>query len=249
MTGHNRSTAIPDSLAFYASEPHQCNYLPGKEALTVFADPNAAMNTAIYSRIIDYGFRRSGEYVYIPRCPGCDACISVRIPVHEFKPNRNQRRIIQKNSELVVHRHPPVFSEKHYQLYCSYIHSRHHGGGMDNPTPKDYVKFLTSSWSDTVFYEFSLRGQMLAVSVVDRLHKGLSAVYTFFDPAEEKRSLGGYAILWLIEETRVMGLKWLYLGYYIADCQKMMYKSHYRPLEAFINGRWHKFNKDELITL
>lgn len=249
MTGHHRSTKIPDSLAFYASEPHQCNYLPDKQALTVFADPNAIMNTSIYSRIIDYGFRRSGEYVYIPRCPGCDACISVRIPVNEFKPDRSQRRIIRKNSDLTILRHPPVFNEKHYQLYRTYIQSRHHGGGMDNPTPKDYVKFLTSSWSNTVFYEFNLSGRLLAVSVVDHLHNGLSAVYTHFDPAEEKRSLGSYAILWLIKETRLLGLNWLYLGYYIANCQKMLYKSRYRPLEAFINGHWHKFHKDEPITL
>jgi arginyl-tRNA--protein-N-Asp/Glu arginylyltransferase len=247
MTGHTRTT-IPESLAFYASEPHQCNYLPDRSALTVFADPNAIMNSAIYSRIIDYGFRRSGEYVYIPRCPGCDACLSVRIPAEDFKPDRNQRRILKKNSDLAVHRHPPVFNKKHYQLYKTYIQSRHQGGGMDNPTPKDYIKFLTSSWSHTVFYEFKAHGRLLAVSVVDQLHKGLSAVYTYFDPAEYKRSLGNYAILWLIEETRLLNLNWLYLGYYISDCQKMMYKSHYRPLEAFINGRWCRFNKNAPIT-
>ena len=120
---------------------------------------------------------------------------------------------------------------------------------MDNPTPKDYVKFLTSSWSNTVFYEFKLRGRLVAVSIVDHLHKGLSAVYTHFDPAEDKRGLGNYAILWLIEETRMLGLKWLYLGYYIADCQKMAYKNRYRPLEGYIDGAWHKFDKDEPITL
>ena len=249
MTGNTRSSTIPNSLAFYASEPHQCNYLPDQQALTVFADPNVPMTTAIYSRIIEYGFRRSGEYVYTPRCPGCDACISVRIPVGDFVPSRNQRRVLSKNADLTVRPHPPVFNAEHYQLYCLYIASRHKDGGMDNPTPKDYVKFLSSSWSHTVFYEIRLHGQLIAVSVVDHLHTGLSAVYTYFDPDLEKRSPGSYAILWLIDETRRLGLTWLYLGYYIPHCQKMNYKDRYRPLEAFINGRWRKYLKNEAISI
>ncbi|WP_455211317.1 arginyltransferase [Kaarinaea lacus] len=248
MTGNTRNTTIPNSLAFFASEPHQCNYLPDKQALTVFADPNVPMTTAIYSRIIEYGFRRSGQYVYIPKCPACNACISVRIPVNAFIPSRNQRRVINKNSDLSVHHHSASFNEQHYQLYRMYIHSRHSGGGMDNPTAGDYLKFLSSSWSDTVFYELRRRNQLIGVTVADRLHSGLSAVYTFFDPVQEKRSPGSYAILWLIEEARRLGLRWLYLGYYIPNCQKMNYKNRYRPLEAFIDGQWRKYTKGQTIS-
>jgi arginine-tRNA-protein transferase len=248
MTGNTRRTSIPNSLAFYAGEPHPCNYLPDKQALTVFADPNAPMTTAIYSRIIEYGFRRSGEYVYTPKCPDCNSCISVRIPVRGFIPSRNQRRVINKNSALSVHHHPAEFNNEHYQLYRTYIHSRHSGGGMDNPTPQDYLKFLSSTWNHTAFYEIRLRHQLIAVAVVDHLHTGLSAVYTYFDPHEEKRSLGTYAILWLIEEARRLGLTWLYLGYYIPNCQKMNYKDRYRPLEAFINGQWRQYTKNQSIS-
>ena len=248
MTGNTRNTAIPNSLAFYASEPHPCNYLPDKLALTVFADPNVPMTTAIYSRIIEYGFRRSGEYVYIPKCPDCNSCISVRIPVAEFIPNRNQRRVINRNSDISMQRHTPTFNDERYQMYRTYIHSRHSGGGMDNPTAGDYLKFLSSSWSDTVFYEMRLQDQLIGVTVADQLHIGLSAVYTYFDPNEEKRSPGSFAILWLIEEARRLGLRWLYLGYYIPGCRKMSYKDRFRPLEAFINGRWHKFSKNQSIS-
>jgi arginine-tRNA-protein transferase len=249
MTGNTRRTVIPNTLAFYASEPHQCNYLPDKQALTVFADPNVPMDTAIYSRIIDYGFRRSGEYVYIPRCPDCDACISVRIPVDEFRPNRNQRRVMKNNTDLSVRHHPPVFNEQHFQLYRTYLRSRHSGGGMDNPTVQDYVKFLASSWSDTVFYEIRRQNQLIGVTVADHLFSGLSAVYTFFDPNEDKRSPGSYAILWLVEQARRLGMRWVYLGYYIPGCQKMSYKDQYRPLEAFIGGQWCKYPKNKSISL
>ncbi|MCG6969670.1 MAG: arginyltransferase [Gammaproteobacteria bacterium] len=249
MTSNTRSSVIPNTLAFYASEPHQCNYLPHKQALTVFADPNVPMTTSIYSRIIEYGFRRSGEYVYIPRCPNCDACISVRIPVNDFSPSRNQRRVMNKNADLSVHNHPPVFNEEHYQLYRTYLNSRHRGGGMENPTVQDYVKFLASSWSHTVFYEIRRQQQLIGVTVADHLHTGMSAVYTFFDPNEEKLSPGSYAILWLVEQARRLEMRWLYLGYYIPNCQKMSYKDRFRPLEAFINGQWRKFSKNEIICL
>jgi len=249
MTGNTRNSAIPNSLAFFASEPHPCNYLPDKQALTVFADPNVPMTTAIYGRIIEYGFRRSGEYVYIPKCPNCDACISVRIPVNEFVSSRNQRRVNKKNSDLSVHSHAATFNDEHYRLYCSYIHSRHSGGGMDNPTEKDYLKFLSSSWSDTVFYEIRLHQRLIGVTVADRLRSGLSAVYTFFDPEQEKRSPGNFAILWLIAEARRLDLRWLYLGYYIPNCQKMSYKDRYRPLEAFVGGQWRKYSKNQSISL
>jgi arginyl-tRNA--protein-N-Asp/Glu arginylyltransferase len=35
-----------------------------------------------------------------------------------------------------------------------------------------------------------------------------------------------------------MGLEYLYLGYWIRDCQKMSYKADYRPLQVYQNSRW-----------
>jgi arginyl-tRNA--protein-N-Asp/Glu arginylyltransferase len=79
---------------------------------------------------------------------------------------------------------------------------------------------------------------LIAVAVSDVLDTGLSAVYTFFDPQLEKRSLGNFAILWQIEQARAMGLDYLYLGYLIKGCAKMEYKSTFRPLEMLIEGEW-----------
>jgi arginyl-tRNA--protein-N-Asp/Glu arginylyltransferase len=38
--------------------------------------------------------------------------------------------------------------------------------------------------------------------VLDRLENGLSAIYTYYEPAEHRRSLGSYVILWQIERAR-----------------------------------------------
>ena len=48
-----------------------------------------------------------------------------------------------------------------------YLKFRHMGGGMDNPTETNYMEFLTSSWSDTFFYEMRRDGKLLCVAVVD----------------------------------------------------------------------------------
>ena len=76
------------------------------------------------------------------------------------------------------------------------------------------------------------------MGVSDVLDGGLSAVYTFLDPALEKRSLGNFVILWQIELARSLGLDHLYLGYWIKDCAKMDYKSTFRPLEMLFEGKW-----------
>ena len=135
------------------------------------------------------------------------------------------------------------FSEEHFLLYSRYLGARHANGGMDNPTRKQYRDFLLSSWSDTLLYEFRLGGHLLAVAVADHLVDGLSAVYTFFDPGFSWRGIGNYCILWQIEETRRLGLSWLYLGYWIAESPKMLYKQEFLPQERFLEGRWHLFER------
>ena len=100
------------------------------------------------------------------------------------------------------------------------------------------MEFLTCAWSDTVFYELRLGEDLLGVTVADRLEDGLSAVYTFFDPASAERSLGVFAILWQIAEARRLGMEWVYLGYWIEQSAKMRYKTEYQPLEYFRQGRW-----------
>ena len=83
-----------------------------------------------------------------------------------------------------------------------------------------------------------VRMWLLAVAVVDRLENGLSAIYTYYEPAEEKRSLGSYVILWQIGRARELGLPAVYLGYWIRNCRKMNYKTRFRPVELLANGHW-----------
>ncbi len=231
------SDFIPPELFFYASAPHPCSYL-NEEAVTLFADPNAKMDTSLYSTLSDLGFRRSGEFVYSPRCPACKACLPVRIPVNDFKANRSQRRNQKLNNDLAVTIHPAEFNPHHFDLYRRYMDRRHPEGSMAKPDEEQYLRFFISRWADTRFVEFSADGKSLAIAVMDILNQGLSAVYTFFEPQADKRGLGVYAVLWLIEEAKRRGLAYVYLGYLIHESPKMNYKLHYQPLEFFQNGVW-----------
>lgn len=237
---HERPMAIPPELLFYITAPHPCSYIEGQEAVTLFADPAAAMNTALYSALSARGFRRSGEHVYTPRCPHCNACIPVRIPVERFKPDRSQRRNLKQNSDLSATILPAEYRENHFAMYRRYMAARHADGSMADPDPQQYNEFFGSSWCETRYVEFTAAGKPLAVSVMDVLSDGLSAVYTFFEPEENKRGLGVYAVLWLIEEAKRRGLPYIYLGYLIHGSPKMAYKARYRPLEAFRDGHWQR---------
>ena len=231
-----------NKIRFFVTAPHRCNYLSGKEANSLFADPIYPKNKALYSLLVKNGFRRSGEHLYRPYCSQCSECLSLRIPVNKFEPRRQHKRTLKQNRDLQVKPHPPEFNAAHFQLYRNYLVARHRGGGMDDPSEDNYCEFLWSEWSGTVLYEFYLEQQLLAVTVVDQLEDANSAIYTFFDPAEQRRSLGKQSILYLIGLTRQQKLSHLYLGYWIANCEKMKYKIDYQPAECFINGAWKKFS-------
>lgn len=225
-------------IKFYATHIHPCSYLPGEDAVTLFVDPAATMTTAHYTALAQLGFRRSGEHIYRPHCPHCNACVPVRIPVADFTPDRSQRRTWRRNQDLRFVRHPVGFDEHHYRLYQRYQAHRHPGGGMDNGDESDYLHFITSPWGESALYEMRAGQRLLGVAVIDHLEDGFSAVYTFFDPDERTRALGVQAILWQVEEARRRGLDWVYLGYWIQACNKMAYKTRYQPLEYFDGSQW-----------
>ena len=227
-----------ESLDFYLTPEHDCSYLPQQQAMTLFADPSVCINTDIYSELIQYGFRRSGTHVYRPRCPNCNACIPIRINAEDFTASRSQRRVWQRNQDLDVIVTAAEYNDEHFQLYRHYMHKRHAGGGMDNPDPEKYSEFLLNPYIDASLVEFRHQDKLLAVASVDRLNNALSAVYTFFDPAESARSPGSLAILWQIDYAKQHNIEYIYLGYWIKQCQKMVYKSKYRPFEILRDGAW-----------
>lgn len=229
-------------LRFFLTIPHACSYLPEREATTLFLDPQESPGQSVYDSLALLGFRRSGRHLYRPHCEGCNACISVRIPVDDFEPNRTQRKLLRRNSDITLHERPAIFDAEHYALYARYIRARHADGDMYPPSHEQYRTFLTLDHPYARLLEFRLNDQLLAVAAIDLLGHGLSAIYTFFDPSPhfERHSLGTYAVLRQIEMARARNLPHVYLGYWIRESRKMNYKQAFHPLE-FLNGRqWRR---------
>jgi arginine-tRNA-protein transferase len=223
---------------FYLTPAHPCSYLPGRDAQTLFLDPRDTIDQNLYQSLTEHGFRRSGGHLYRPHCQGCQACVPTRIPVDRFEPRRQQRRVAAKNADLEVQVEPASFNRRFYDLYARYIHGRHQDGDMFPPTTDQFRSFLLSQWSNTAFVCSYLGDELIAVAVTDQQKEGLSAIYTFFDPAHAARSLGTWSILKQIELCLDAALPYLYLGYWIRDSRKMRYKLDYRPVELLLDGRW-----------
>ena len=231
-------TAAWQSLTLYLSPPYGCSYLPEKIATNAVIDPSAELSPTLYNHLLNKGFRRSGNLVYRPHCEDCRACIATRIPVEDFQPSRSQRRTWKRNQDLNVIFTPARQTEEFFDLYKRYLGERHPGGGMENPTPESFEDFLLTDWGETIFIEFRHKEALLGVAVADVVPDGFSAMYTFFDPAASQRSLGTYAVLWLIETAKKENKPWVYLGYWIESCKKMQYKTRFQLIEGFQGGEW-----------
>lgn len=227
------------TLRFFVTPAHDCSYLDDQQAQTLFADPQAPVDLALYSQLSSLGFRRSGTHIYRPHCETCNACVSVRIPVQLFQPSRSQKRVLNKNKDLKIETIQPELTDEIYRLYERYINARHDDGDMYPPSPEQFKSFLVESNQATEFHLFRDQTEtLIAIAVTDQLEDGRSAVYTFFDPDQEHRSLGTLAVLWQIEIVKQLGLGYLYLGYWVKGCQKMDYKTRFKPMERLVDNRW-----------
>lgn len=231
---------LDNALELYITAVHPCPYLPERQAMNLLVNPHSVITNDEYGHLLNRGFRRSGNEVYRPCCRHCSDCISTRIPVHYFRPDRSQKRNWKRNQDLIVKVNADGFKPEYEPLYRRYVSQRHSGGGMDTDDVSDFANFLKAHWSRTVMVEvYDPLGQLLAVATTDWLQHGLSLVYTFYDPdVAKERGLGTFCILWQIHWAKELGLDYVYPGYWIADSPKMNYKTKFSPMEGLMDGRW-----------
>ena len=228
-----------NDLAFFLTDEHACSYLEDEKSTTLFVDPQAELDGTSYSRLSNLGFRRSGRHVYRPHCTNCQKCIPIRVPTESFVPNKSQLRCLKRNADLKLSLAKSIGDDEYYELYERYINQRHQDGEMYPASKEQYSNFLTSEWGITHYLIIrDAHDRLISVAVMDVLTNGVSAIYTFFEPSEDKRSLGVFSVLSQIRWAQHNGFPYVFLGYWIKESRKMAYKTHYKPYQLFIDNRW-----------
>jgi leucyl-tRNA---protein transferase len=226
-----------------------CPYLPGRIERKVFTELKGEEAHALNDALTLIGFRRSQNVAYRPACEDCQSCVSVRVRVNEFELSRSMRRVIARNDDLEMREVPAWASEEQFTLLKRYLRLRHPDGGMTHMDAIDFASMIESSPIDSRIIEYRRRpggpegpfkGRLLAACLTDVLSDGLSLVYSFFEPNEKLRGLGNHVVLSHIDYARQLGLPYVYLGYWIADCKKMAYKTVYQPMDQLTQDGWKK---------
>lgn len=230
---------------FFVTAPAPCPYLEDRHERKIFTTLDGPQSGELHNQLTHDGFRRSQRIAYKPVCEGCSACISVRIPVAEFEPTKSFQRIIKRNISVQRKLTDAYSTQEQYGLLRDYLSARHHDGGMSDMSVLDYANMVEETTVDTRIIEYR-RGSpisandrpLLGCALTDVLEDGLSMVYSFFDISKHSLSLGTFMILDHIELAKCLGLPYVYLGYWIANCNKMAYKERFLPQERLIGREW-----------
>jgi arginyl-tRNA--protein-N-Asp/Glu arginylyltransferase len=228
----------PPELVVY-DEPQRCPYLPGRVARMPLRLPARALRGSELDQRLALGDRRQGFVLYRTACATCRACEPVRVLTEDFRLTRSLRRVLRKgDSALRMEMGPPEADAERVALYNLHKATR---GLADGQPPIDlgsYREFLSHTCCDSFELRFYAGSELVAVSVVDRGQRSLSAVYCYYDPGHAHLSLGTYAILKEIELCRRWRMPLLYLGLYIAQSPVMRYKSRFLPQQRLQGGLW-----------
>ncbi len=226
------------SYSFGLTPEFDCPYIDAETSKNLVLWPGSKVDRQTASELNSNGFRRSGKMIYRPHCQACQRCESTRISAPQLHMPRRFKRILKAthNFEVVFDRE--FDANAMYELYQSYICTRHRDSDMFPPNQNDFLEFLGPVYSFVKYLKIFDGKTLVGVMVVDELSDGLSAVYSFFSPSYERYSIGTLMILKLIEFCRTSNLSFCYIGYIVDGCAKMTYKSAFTPQERFIDLKW-----------
>lgn len=228
-------TKLP--LRLRVTRSQKCAYLPVQTEQRLATDISEHPQT--HDRLAETGFRRVENWVYKPACPGCNACLPIRVKADKFAGSRNIARIRAANRDLRRFDSHGQLTLDHYDMFQRYLGFRHEDGQMASMSFEEFSAMILNSPIETRLTEYrDSDDRLMGCILVDRQRDGLSAVYSFFQPDQTKRSLGSFMIVDLIDRCKEIGLPYVYLGYYIEQSRKMAYKARFKPYQIFSDGVW-----------
>ncbi len=220
-----------------------CPYLPDRLAVLPFYLTEFRADPRSFDQALAEGVRRSGIFIYHTQCPGCNACEPIRIPVEEFKPRRRHRRVLKKAEPVLrVEIGEPMVDRERVDLYNKHKVGRGLGEPGSEIDVRSLKEFIGISCCDSREFRYYRGDDLVGIAIADVGQEAMSAVYCYFDSEMSELSIGNFSVLKQIEACRAWGLKYLYLGFYVAGNDHMKYKANYLPHERRIDGEWIRFD-------
>ncbi|MDE5591573.1 MAG: arginyltransferase, partial [Helicobacter sp.] len=94
--------------------PKICSYLLDHEATFRYFYIKECTND-FYYQLLERGWRRFGNYFFVPTCKDCYACITIRQDCESFVFSKSHQRVLKNPLTLNITR--PHLTQKHLELY------------------------------------------------------------------------------------------------------------------------------------
>jgi arginyl-tRNA--protein-N-Asp/Glu arginylyltransferase len=232
----------------WIDDPRPCPYLPEQRAsLENILD--LSLTPESFAELLPRGYRRFGCHVFRPACSNCRACLSLRVLVNEFQLSAGDRRVIRQNRHIRCELAPATVTRQHLDLYNRYQAFMHLERGWEpqSHTVSSYVmSFLRGPQSIGLEWRYLDGDRLVGVALMDSVPGAISLVYFFYDPAWRPHSPGRFSILNQLLFAQQRALPHAYLGYCVAACRSLSYKSRFRPHE--ILERYVPANQEPIWT-
>lgn len=220
-----------------------CPYFSDRIARLPLRMPMRQLEPRELDQRLEEGDRRWGRFLYRPACPACRACEPLRVEVIRLRLSRSQGRTRRRgDAELATQIGRPVIDDERLSLFAEHKAGRGLGSGERAMTAEDYHAFVVDRCVEAIEFRYVHEGRLVGIAIADRGATSLSAVYCYFDPGLPRLGIGTYSILRQVDYCQREGLRWLYLGYFIAGHPHMAYKARFLPHERLIDGEWKVFD-------
>ncbi|HEX8557225.1 MAG TPA: GNAT family N-acetyltransferase [Pyrinomonadaceae bacterium] len=161
----------------------------------------------------------------------------LRVDLSRFGLSRSQRRVAARNRDLRVEVRPTELDDDLRRMFEA------HRRRFREDAPDSLHDFLSHTPARVPCRNETLRvyagERLVAAHFLDVGREATSAVYSMFDPAESRRSLGVYCILLAAGWTRDSGRRHYYPGYGTREPSPYDYKRALGGLEEYDwRGRW-----------
>lgn len=220
------------------SEEDQCPYLKDKKWRQEYFVATE-LDEENFQALLDRRYRRFGAVFFRPCCPDCLKCRPIRIDAYNFSASRSQKRVLRKNNETRVEFRILEPRRELYNIYVKHSRERFEQESSEDEFIRNFYTPVVPSFQS----EYYIDGKLAGFGILDMSSTGMSSVYYCFDPEYSEYSLGTFSILEEIKECVRRGLQYYYLGYFIPESPKMLYKGRFHPHELLHDGIWVPVSK------